>query len=113
MFIVVIFSELLEFDNLVVVVCVVINMICFVILQELFDNVDVVYCDILCFWLLVFIDLQVVKVSGVIFVVSMLECVIEEQVCGDVGKVELVCKVIMVVIGDNFFSVVLGLLEVV
>jgi fumarylacetoacetate (FAA) hydrolase family protein len=59
-------------------------------------------------WLLAPCDLQVVKASGVTFVASMLERVIEEQARGDASKAEQVRTSIIAVIGDNLSSIVPG-----
>jgi len=59
-------------------------------------------------WLLAPIDLQAVKASGVTFVASMLERVIEEQARGDAAKAESVRTAITAVIGNNLSSVVPG-----
>jgi fumarylacetoacetate (FAA) hydrolase family protein len=56
-------------------------------------------------WLLAPCDLQAVKASGVTFVASMLERVIEEQARGDAGKAESVRKAVVAVIGDNLRAV--------
>ena len=56
-------------------------------------------------WLLAPCDLQAIKASGVTFVSSMLERVIEEQARGDPAKAEAVRKSIVSVIGDNLSSV--------
>ncbi|NEX64731.1 fumarylacetoacetate hydrolase family protein [Noviherbaspirillum galbum] len=53
-------------------------------------------------------DLQAVKASGVTFVASMLERVIEEQARGDASRAEEVRRMITSVIGDNLSSVVPG-----
>jgi len=50
-------------------------------------------------------DLQALKASGVTFVSSMLERVIEEQARGDPAKAESVRKAIVGVIGDDLASV--------
>jgi fumarylacetoacetate (FAA) hydrolase family protein len=50
-------------------------------------------------------DLQAIKASGVTFVSSMLERVIEEQARGDPAKAESVRKAIVGVIGDDLASV--------
>src|SRR6187455_1020312 len=52
-------------------------------------------------WLLAPCDLQVVKASGVTFVSSLLERVIEEQARGDASKAEAVRQSIVAVIGSN------------
>ena len=56
-------------------------------------------------WLLAPCDLQAIKASGVTFVASMLERVIEEQARGDASKAEAVRKAVVAVIGDNLRSV--------
>ena len=56
-------------------------------------------------WLLAPCDLQAIKASGVTFVSSMLERVIEEQARGDPAKAEAVRRSIVAVIGDNLSSV--------
>ncbi len=56
-------------------------------------------------WLLAPCDLQAIKASGVTFVSSMLERVIEEQARGDPAKAEAVRKSIVAVIGDNLAAV--------
>jgi fumarylacetoacetate (FAA) hydrolase family protein len=52
-------------------------------------------------WLLAPCDLQSLKASGVTFVASTLERVIEEQARGDAAKAESVRREIVAVIGDN------------
>jgi fumarylacetoacetate (FAA) hydrolase family protein len=52
-------------------------------------------------WLLAPNDLQAVKASGVTFVASLLERVIEEQARGDAGKAEGLRKSILAVIGST------------
>ncbi|MCW5297048.1 fumarylacetoacetate hydrolase [Herbaspirillum lusitanum] len=77
-------------------------------LEDLLANADVATRDTSRPWLLAPIDLQAVKASGVTFVASMLERVIEEQARGDAGRAESVRKAITAVIGDNLSSVVPG-----
>ena len=50
-------------------------------------------------------DLQAIKASGVTFVQSLLERVIEEQARGDTGKAEAIRVQVMRIIGDNLASV--------
>jgi len=50
-------------------------------------------------------DLQPIKASGVTFVQSLLERVIEEQARGDTGKAEAIRVQVMHIIGDNLASV--------
>jgi fumarylacetoacetate (FAA) hydrolase family protein len=52
-------------------------------------------------WLLAPCDLQAIKASGVTFVASLLERVIEEQARGDASKAEAVRQAIVAVIGNN------------
>jgi fumarylacetoacetate (FAA) hydrolase family protein len=56
-------------------------------------------------WLLAPCDLQAIKASGVTFVSSMLERVIEEQARGDPSKSEGVRRSIVAVIGQDLSSV--------
>jgi fumarylacetoacetate (FAA) hydrolase family protein len=56
-------------------------------------------------WLLAPCDLQAIKASGVTFVSSMLERVIEEQARGDPAKAESVRRAIVAVIGDDLARV--------
>jgi fumarylacetoacetate (FAA) hydrolase family protein len=56
-------------------------------------------------WLLAPCDLQAIKASGVTFVASMLERVIEEQARGDPARAEDVRRKIAGAIGDNLRSV--------
>ncbi len=56
-------------------------------------------------WLLTPCDLQAIKASGVTFVASMLERVIEEQARGDPAKANSVRQKIAGVVGDNLRGV--------
>ena len=56
-------------------------------------------------WFLAPCDLQAIKASGVTFVSSMLERVIEEQARGDPAKAESVRRAIVAVIGEDLASV--------
>src|SRR5438105_14128575 len=56
-------------------------------------------------WLLAPCDLQAIKASGVTFVSSMLERVIEEQARGNASKAESVRRSITSVIGDNLSGI--------
>jgi fumarylacetoacetate (FAA) hydrolase family protein len=62
-------------------------------------------------WLLAPCDWQPVKASGVTFVASMLERVIEEQARGDPARAEATRRAITGVIGDNLARVVPGSAE--
>jgi fumarylacetoacetate (FAA) hydrolase family protein len=56
-------------------------------------------------WFLAPCDLQAIKASGVTFVSSMLERVIEEQARGDASKAEAVRASIVAIIGDNLSNI--------
>ena len=56
-------------------------------------------------WFLAPCDVQAVKASGVTFVSSMLERVIEEQARGDASRAQAVRASIVAVIGDNLASI--------
>lgn len=59
-------------------------------------------------WLLAPCDLQAIKASGVTFVASLLERVIEEQARGDASKGEATRAAIGNVLGDNLADIVPG-----
>ena len=59
-------------------------------------------------WLLAPCDLQVIKASGVTFVESLLERVIEEQARGDASKAEAIRAALGGVLGDNLAGIVPG-----
>ncbi|HEY5580127.1 MAG TPA: fumarylacetoacetate hydrolase, partial [Rhodoferax sp.] len=52
-------------------------------------------------WFLAPCDLQAIKASGVTFISSMLERVIEEQARGDASRADSVRQAVVAVIGDN------------
>jgi len=56
-------------------------------------------------WLLAPIDLQAIKASGVTFVQSLLERVIEEQARGDTAKADAIRVQVMRIMGANLASV--------
>jgi fumarylacetoacetate (FAA) hydrolase family protein len=56
-------------------------------------------------WLLAPCDLQAIKASGVTFVASLLERVIEEQARGDASKAESIRRSIAAIIGDNLRNI--------
>jgi fumarylacetoacetate (FAA) hydrolase family protein len=62
-------------------------------------------------WLLAPCDLQPVKASGVTFVASMLERVIEEQARGDPARADEVRRKVAAAIGENLRNVVPGSAE--
>ncbi|VTU15647.1 Fumarylacetoacetate (FAA) hydrolase family protein [Variovorax sp. PBL-H6] len=59
-------------------------------------------------WLLAPCDLQAVKASGVTFVASLLERVIEEQARGDASRSEAIRAALGGVLGDNLAGIVPG-----
>lgn len=59
-------------------------------------------------WLLAPCDLQVVKASGVTFIASLLERVIEEQARGDAAKAQGIRQALHGVLGDNLAGIVPG-----
>jgi fumarylacetoacetate (FAA) hydrolase family protein len=56
-------------------------------------------------WLLAPCDLQAIKASGVTFVASLLERVIEEQARGDARKADAVRQSIVAILGDNLRAI--------
>ena len=62
-------------------------------------------------WLLAPCDLQVVKASGVTFVSSLLERVIEEQARGDASKADGIRRSLQGILGDNLADIVPGSAE--
>ena len=72
---------------------------------DLLANSDEAQRDVQRPWLLAPCDLQAVKASGVTFVASMLERVIEEQARGDASKAESVRRAVVAVIGENLRAV--------
>ncbi|MBO9651873.1 MAG: fumarylacetoacetate hydrolase family protein [Variovorax sp.] len=59
-------------------------------------------------WLLAPCDLQAVKASGVTFIASLLERVIEEQARGDASKAESIRSALGDLLGDNLAGIVPG-----
>ncbi|WP_332776444.1 fumarylacetoacetate hydrolase family protein [Polaromonas sp.] len=59
-------------------------------------------------WLLAPCDLQAVKASGVTFVSSLLERVIEEQARGDAAKADTIRRELSGILGDNLTGIVPG-----
>jgi len=59
-------------------------------------------------WLLAPCDLQAIKASGVTFVASLLERVIEEQARGDAARAESIRAGLTDVLGDNLAGIVPG-----
>lgn len=62
-------------------------------------------------WLLAPCDLQAVKASGVTFVASLLERVIEEQARGDAGRADVIRRELSGILGDNLRGIVPGSAE--
>ncbi|MDR7375466.1 fumarylacetoacetate (FAA) hydrolase family protein [Rhodoferax ferrireducens] len=62
-------------------------------------------------WLLAPCDLQVVKASGVTFVASLLERVIEEQARGDASRAQAIRAALSGILGDNLAGIVPGSIE--
>src|SRR5882672_8210446 len=69
--------------------------------RDVLDNSSDESRDTRAPWLLAPCDLQAIKASGVTFVASLLERVIEEQARGDASKAESVRQAIVAVIGNN------------
>ena len=74
-------------------------------LEELLDNTPHDQRDSSKPWFLAPCDLQAIKASGVTFVSSMLERVIEEQARGDWTKAEEIRKQIHELVGDNLAEI--------
>lgn len=74
-------------------------------LADVMANCDPLHRDPAVPWLLAPCDLHALKASGVTFVASMLERVIEEQARGDALRAESVRKAVVDVIGDNLANV--------
>jgi len=74
-------------------------------LADALANCDPLRRDPLLPWLLAPCDLQALKASGVTFVASMLERVIEEQTRGDASRAEAARNAVVAVIGDNLSAV--------
>ena len=59
-------------------------------------------------WLLAPCDLQALKASGVTFIASLLERVIEEQARGDASKADAIREALTGIMGDNLAGIVPG-----
>ncbi|HEX7864540.1 MAG TPA: fumarylacetoacetate hydrolase family protein [Variovorax sp.] len=77
-------------------------------LDEALVNSDETARDTSKPWMLAPCDLQAIKASGVTFVASLLERVIEEQARGDASKAEATRAAIGSVLGDNLADIVPG-----
>lgn len=80
-------------------------------LSEVLENTDPEQRDHSRPWLLAPCDLQALKASGVTFVASMLERVIEEQARGDASRAEAVRSAVVGVIGDDLTTIKPGSAE--
>jgi fumarylacetoacetate (FAA) hydrolase family protein len=78
---------------------------CIAALSEVLANTEPTIRDSSRPWLLAPCDLQALKASGVTFVQSMLERVIEEQARGDAAKAESARKAVVEVIGENLANI--------
>ena len=77
-------------------------------LADVLANSDETTRDATQPWLLAPCDLQVVKASGVTFVASLLERVIEEQARGDASKAQGIRAALTGILGDNLAGIVPG-----
>ncbi|HJV61102.1 MAG TPA: fumarylacetoacetate hydrolase family protein [Albitalea sp.] len=77
-------------------------------LSEVLAHSDEAARDAMRPWLLAPCDLQPVKASGVTFVASLLERVIEEQARGDAGRAQSIREALSAVLGDRLAGVVPG-----
>lgn len=80
-------------------------------LESVLGNSDEGKRDALQPWLLAPCDLQVVKASGVTFVASLLERVIEEQARGDASRAQAIRAALSGILGDNLAGIVPGSIE--
>ncbi|RRH82588.1 fumarylacetoacetate hydrolase [Variovorax beijingensis] len=80
-------------------------------LAEAIANSDATARDEAKPWLLAPCDLQAIKASGVTFVESLLERVIEEQARGDASRAEATRAALSGVLGDNLAGIVPGSAE--
>jgi fumarylacetoacetate (FAA) hydrolase family protein len=80
-------------------------------LDEAIANSDATAHDESKPWLLAPCDLQAIKASGVTFVESLLERVIEEQARGDASRAEATRAALGSVLGDNLAGIVPGSAE--
>ncbi|MDB5931838.1 MAG: fumarylacetoacetate hydrolase [Polaromonas sp.] len=80
-------------------------------LGEVLANSDELMRDAGRPWLLAPCDLQVIKASGVTFVASLLERVIEENARGDAAKAQEIRAALGGILGDNLAGIVPGSAE--
>ena len=101
-------SQLLELDSLVPALAVAQDRPRIASLAEVLANTDPARRDPSRPWLLAPCDLQALKASGVTFVASMLERVIEEQARGDAARAESVRSAVVAVIGKDLARITPG-----
>jgi fumarylacetoacetate (FAA) hydrolase family protein len=80
-------------------------------LADVLANSDELRRDASRPWLLAPCDLQVIKASGVTFIASLLERVIEEQARGDASKAQGIREALAGILGDNLAGIVPGSAE--
>ncbi|MES2980644.1 MAG: fumarylacetoacetate hydrolase family protein [Pseudomonadota bacterium] len=78
------------------------------LLAEVMANSDESERDLSRPWLIAPCDLQAIKASGVTFVASLLERVIEEQARGDAGRADAIRSALSGILGDNLAGIVPG-----
>ncbi|MBK8742451.1 MAG: fumarylacetoacetate hydrolase family protein [Betaproteobacteria bacterium] len=98
-------SELLELESPVAAVRAADHLPRLATTVEALANTDPLHRDPARPWLLAPCDLQALKASGVTFVSSMLERVIEEQARGDASKAADVRAAVVAVIGDDLAAI--------
>jgi fumarylacetoacetate (FAA) hydrolase family protein len=98
-------SQLLELDNPVGAIRAAGPLARIADLGQVLANCDPAQRDATQPWLLAPCDLQALKASGVTFVASMLERVIEEKARGDASQADAMRKAVVEVIGENLSSV--------
>jgi fumarylacetoacetate (FAA) hydrolase family protein len=81
------------------------------VLSDVLANSDELMRDAGQPWLLAPCDLQVIKASGVTFVASLLERVIEENARGDAAKAQEIRAALGGILGDNLAGIVPGSAE--
>ncbi|MBK9608714.1 MAG: fumarylacetoacetate hydrolase family protein [Betaproteobacteria bacterium] len=104
-------SELLELESPVAAVRAADHLPRLATTVEALANTDPLHRDPARPWLLAPCDLQALKASGVTFVSSMLERVIEEQARGDASKAADVRAAVVAVIGDDLAAIKPGSAE--
>src|SRR6188508_1854356 len=94
-------SQLLELDNPVATIRAARGLPRVGSFRDVLDNSNEVTRNPSAPWLLAPCDLQAIKASGVTFVASLLERVIEEQARGDASKAQSVRQSIVAIVGSN------------